>query len=159
MDLKNSYFRGEIVRQIATCEESRAYVFEAFASAHELKSIPSVAKETGLSEKCVASRVEELKEDGRIWPIGHCVDEQTGETFRKYTVNPNVALAFNVVACKDVINQFADFPQAQICLIVAIREYAILRNPTPHLIYDVDGTLTRVWKECVKPLIDEEMQP
>lgn len=149
---------NEIFRQIETCEESRAKIFEAYSSASKLNSPADVAQETGLSERCVKSRTEELLEQGRIWPCCPITDETTGEIVNLYTTNPHVALAYAVILCKEVINQFRQFPQAQICLIVAIREYVIERRPHPFLIYDVDGTLARVWKDCIKPVIDEEFQ-
>lgn len=149
---------NEVFRQIEKCEDSRAKIFEAYSSASKLNSISDVVQETGFSERCVKARTEELLEQGRIWPCGRITEETTGEIVKLYTTNPHVALACAVIICKETINTFREFPQAQICLIVAIREYVIERKPNPHLIYDVDGTLTRVWRECIKSVIDEEFQ-
>ena len=147
-----------IFEQYQIVSQMRALVFEAYASATKLMAMEDVVESTSLDLECVKSRTEELINEGRIWPCGTFTSTESGRTKKCFTTNPNVSFASCVFAVKEIFDLLSQqgYDQAQVDLLIAIREYVLHKNPTPQLLFDTDGQWMKVWKE-VKEIIDEEV--
>ena len=126
----------------------RAVVFAFYADAEKLHSVHDLVN-FGVLESIARARTLELLEAGKLWP---CKDADGKSCF---TTNPHMATGYAIIVCKDIINQFKDFPGAQVDFVYAIKQYVIERQEVIHFLFDQDGAIERLWKQEMKPRLDK----